>query len=182
MKATTQLKSRLLLSLFALLVIAGCDKASFNTNLLIKGDPLYYDVPVTSSSTFDFRSKVALNVNDWATKNNFDVKRVNSIKVNELVLSIVDSSTTPYTFDIIDMVEWSIISGKGDVLVSSQTQNDKKDGKTSMTLSVKDTDIKGIMSDSSATLRLTGTLNAPIEHAFKFKADLKYTINAATLE
>lgn len=182
MKATIQLfRSSQLLFVLALIVITGCDKASFNTNLLIKGDPAYFDVPVTSDATFDIKSKVTMNVNEWATKNNFDVKKVNSIKVNELVLSIVDTTSKPYTFDIIDMVEWSIVSGKGAVLASAQTPNDKKDGKTSMTLTVKDTDIKSIMSDTLATLRLNGTLNAPVEHPFKFKADVKYTINAATL-
>lgn len=176
-------KSYYSLFVFALTLftITACDKAKFNTNALVKGDPAYFVVPATSQQSFSLAKPLGTNMDTWAKQNNFDPKRINSVKVNEFTLSIVDSNQTPYTFDIIDEVTWSVISS-GVTVATSKTSVFSRDGSSTAKLNIQNIDIKKAMSDTTTTLKLECKSNTPIEHEFTLKAQISYDVNAALNE
>ncbi len=164
-----------------LFMITACDKAKFNTNALINGDPAYFVVAANNQQTFSVTKPLGTNMDTWAKQNNFDPNRINSVKVNEFTLSIVDSSQNPYTFDIVDEVTWSVVSG-GVTVASSTTNSFTRDGSTSARLNVQNVDIKKAMNDSTTTIKIDCKSNTPIEHEFTLKAQISYTVNAALNE
>lgn len=161
----------------ALALFTSCDKAKFNTNALVKGDPIFYKVPATNTQTFSLNNRLEMDLNTWAKQNNFNPNSINSIKVAEFTLSIIDSSRTPYTFNEIDEVTWAVVSG-GVEVASSTTNSFTKNNDTSVKLKVQDMDFKKILNDTNTTLRLSGSTNTPIEHEFQLKAQINYNVNA----
>lgn len=164
-----------------LLTFTACDKAKFNTNALVKGDPAYFVVSANNQQTFSLTKPLGANMDTWAKQNNFDPNRINSVKVNEFTLFIVDSSQNPYTFDIVDEVTWSVVTG-GVTVASSTTNSFTRDGSTTARLNVQSVDIKKAMNDSTTMIKLDCKSNTPIEHQFTLKAQISYDVNASLNE
>lgn len=161
----------------AIILIASCNKAKFNTTALVKGDPIFYTVPASNTQSFNLSQRLEMDMNTWAKQNNFDANKINTVKIAEFTLSIVDSSKAPYTFNDVDEVTWAVVSS-GVTVATSRTSSFSKTGESTAKLTIQDMDLKKILNDTTTTVRLSGTTNTPIEHEFQLKAQINYNVNA----
>lgn len=168
----------------ALLFVAGitaCKDASFNTNVKVKGDAIYYNVIPTTETEVEMAAPTKVNLNKWAVDNNFDMSKINSIKITQVDFYMIDTTTAPYTFDILDAIDGTVKGSNQEVEVISDSEIEK-DGRAMINLDVNDIDIKGLLNDTNVAVQFNASVNTPITHPFVLKAEMHYTINAEITE
>lgn len=137
-----------------------------------------FEIEVTPTSTQGDLSlgeyEVSTNITNLLKDNGASLEHLKSVTVKSINLAIDDTSSTPYSFNLLGKISAKIGN------TNSSTLNDfaKKDpvpatGLTSLDLDMFDTDLLGYFKNSNIKFNLSGFTNAPIDHAFKVKVKLR---------
>ncbi|MBK7887214.1 MAG: hypothetical protein IPJ86_07900 [Bacteroidetes bacterium] len=119
--------------------------------------------------TIEFDTDIQGLVSD----NGVSIDNLNSVKIKAVTLTMIDSNSTPYTFDLTNKINAEIGNLSGTGLIEFA----KKDpvptgGLNTIDLDVSDVELLSYFKQSKFKFKLSGFTTAPIDHVFEVKIGL----------
>ncbi len=172
------MKSKLILSLAALLTISGylmlnsCSKLKSITLHKTYADIEFVIPAPKTAGTFEIEKDIQADLQDLASQNGFDINKIESATINSISLQIADTTLPSYTFAIVDNAVCSFSAdgvsvsevGSDDAVHTSPTQID---------FDLKGIDVTPYLKASSYKAKIKLTTNADITHDVPMKASIQ---------
>ncbi len=115
-------------------------------------------------------TEIETDIQGLVSDNGVSIDNLNSVKVKAIAISIIDTTGTPYTFNLLNKVIAEINNVNNPTLIEFA----KKDpvpggGLTTLNLDVNNIELLPYFKLSKIKFNLSGFTNAPIDHAFDVK-------------
>lgn len=163
-------------------ILSGCKETEIPINFSYKGARAYFNVPVTTDSSFiKVPTVIKFNVDSLCDVYKFKKEDLKYIKMKTFKLTIDDVSANPYTFDKIKDIFGYAINTGGDLKFVTM-ENIPQNGAKELTLNVMQEDIQSFIQSNAFEVTLELNLRGPVEHPFRLIGDLEYTIDAIGFE
>ncbi len=170
--------NRTLLSLLVATVLttSSCDKDN-PTAFSFTNDYAEFTIqvdPTTAQGEIDMGTiEFETDVQGLVADNGVSIDNLNSVKIKAVKLTINDSNSPPYSFDLTSKINAEI----GNLSGTSLIEFAKKDpvptgGLNTIDLDVSDIELLSYFKQSKFKFKLSGFTTAPIDHAFEVKIGL----------
>ncbi|MFN8152856.1 MAG: hypothetical protein U0Y08_01050 [Bacteroidia bacterium] len=130
--------------------------------------------PTTTAGDIVFTSEeIETDIQGLVADNGVSIDNLNSIKVKSVTLTIIDSNSTPYTFDLVSKVESKIGRTTDGTLIKFAGKDPvPASALTSLGLDVNDIELLDYFGKTKIKFELNGHTNAAIDHAFQIKVEM----------
>lgn len=179
---------KIFLSLFGIMMIltTGC-KDDNPTAFSFSHDYAEFTIPVTSTSiqgdidlgTFEFETDIQSLVAD----NGVSIDNLDAVKIKGVTLTINDTNSSPYTFDLLARVNAEIGNLNNANLIEFAKKDPVPSGAlNSIDLDVSDIDLLPYFKQTKFKFKLSGFTNGPIDHDFDVKVALKVQMEGEVIK
>ena len=167
--------------MFAVLLFsnASCDK-KIKVEKTIDGASVSFTAVPQPAGDFNINEAVTFDLEAELKKYDITLDEITKVNVQEVLISLVDSSANPVTFNIIDKVNFDITSqGVTKRLATKDPVPHPTPGLTTITPDMEpEVDYVSLIKVKDLTYNFTGHLNAPLDHAVQMKVTVKWKVTA----
>lgn len=179
-------KSLSCLLLLMVLTITSCDKEN-PTAFSFTNDYAEFTIqinPTTTQGDIDMGTvEIETDIQGLAADNGVSIDNLNSIKIKSVELTISDTNSTPYTFDLTNRIEAEIgnLSGTG-LVTMAEKDPVPTGGLSTINLDVADIELLGYFKQTKLKFKLSGFTTGPIDHTFDVKVQLTVTFKGEVIK
>lgn len=132
--------------------------------------------------TFTTR-EIATDIQEIASDNGVSVDKLKSVKLSEVIVTLIDINANPYTFDLLDRIETKIGKTTDSTLVMLAGKNPVPDGGvTEFKMDVNNVELLDYFKNTRLRFQLSGFTNDSIQHAFNLKVELKIAVKGEVID
>lgn len=163
-------------------IFSGCKDTEIPVNFTYTGARAYFNVPIVNTTTYSTETTIKFNVDSLANVYKFDKKNLKYIKMKNFKLTIDDTNTNPYTFNLISDIFGYAIGNASTSAKFVSKENIEQNSAIQVSMAVLDQDIKEFINSNQFRVKLDLALRDSIKHPFRLIGDLEYTIDAIGFE
>lgn len=132
--------------------------------------------------TFTTR-EIETDIQKIASDNGVSVNNLKSVKISEVIVTLIDINANPYTFDLLDRIDSKIGKTSDSTLVTFAGKNPVPDGGlTEFKLDVNNVELLDYFKSNRLKFQLSGFTNDSIDHAFNLKVELKIAVKGEVID
>jgi len=161
-----------------LLGLTQCDSIK-NIEQNVNGRAVTFDLPPQAAGDYMVTQEISFNFDSLVSQFDLDLINLAGVKPQSATISIIDTSATPVTFDILDNVELYLESATIPARKIAYKDPVLHTGLITLALDVDNTnDILDFANANTVTIKLKAKLNAATDHQIQMKVAVQWHIAA----
>lgn len=140
--------------------------------------------PTTSMGEMVFTTEeIETDIQEIAADNGVNTDNLKSVKVSEVIVTLIDNDPAPYTFDLIDRIESKIGKTTDGTLIKFAGKDPVPDGgSTEFKLDVNNIELVDYFKNTKLKFQLSGFTNDTINHSFTLKVEMKIKVEGELID